>query len=136
MTIKDRIAQLERRVDLMSEYLKEADLLDFYSYDRALSIRLQITNQIQALKWVVEEEKKFKEAINEAVRGMWKIDYKTPTEEDYDGSKLDFMLDDELSHLPKSDDVEKRWWQVKTYLGLASDKDEVVDYKNTTGLED
>jgi hypothetical protein len=70
MTIKDRIQQLERRVDLMSKYLKEADLLDFYSYDRALSIRLQITNQIQALRWVVEEEKKFKEAINEAVRGM------------------------------------------------------------------
>jgi hypothetical protein len=54
MTVTDRIAQLERRVDLMSEYLKEADLLDFYSCDRALSIRLQITNQIQALKWVEE----------------------------------------------------------------------------------
>jgi hypothetical protein len=139
MTVTDRIQQLERRLVFLNEYGSQS----FKKMFNVADTQRNIEGQIQALRWMLPKPLVFKrpkgmgdEDIIDRFKNCGEIFYKKPTEGDYDGGKVDFMLDDELSHLPKSDDIEKRWWQVKTYLGLASDKDEVVDYKNTTGLED
>jgi hypothetical protein len=120
----------------LEEAQKDIDsLVEDYASPHSIGIRIthKMINDYDRTAWMGVDPYIEKELKSRGFKGLV---FRSPTQDSYDGSKVDFMLDDELSHLPKSDDVEKRWRQVKTYLGLASDKDEVVDYKNTTGLED
>jgi hypothetical protein len=102
MSIKDRIEQLERRLQI--EFLNTID-------------KVSIKGQIQALKWV--EGLAPKPLVFKKPEGMTDI-YKTPTEEDYDGWKVDYPLEDEVVWFPKS-------WR-DFYEGKHID--------NTTGMED
>jgi hypothetical protein len=70
MTVTDRIYQLERRLVFLNKYGSQS----FKKMFNVADTERNIEGQIQALKWVVEEEDKFKEAINETVQGMWKTE--------------------------------------------------------------